>query len=131
MAIKKRKKDLSGFVNDSDFIKAQYIVPYGVNNPSRYKHIDDLLLDDDKVIKKTLGPVDLGIFPHEGTDFYTVKNYEENRIDIVATKLYGSASYYWVLCYMNNIEDPLKLPAGTVLLVPPISSLKRFPNPLS
>jgi hypothetical protein len=131
MAINKRIKNLKGFVNDTNFIKAQYTVPYGVRNNSRYKHIDDLLLDDSKVIKSTLGPVDLSIYPYEGTDLYTVTAADENRIDIIATKIYGSASFYWILCYINSIEDPLHIPTGTILFTPPINSLRRFPNPLS
>jgi len=131
MAINKKIKDLKGHVNDTNFIKAQYTVPYGMKDNSRYKHIDDLLLDDDKVIKSTLGPVNLSIYPYEGTEMYTVTSADENRIDIVATKVYGSASLYWVICYMNSIEDPLNLPVGTILFTPPISSLRKFPNPLS
>jgi len=124
-------KNLNGHVNDTDFIRAQYTVAYGVRNNSRYKHIDEILLSDGKNIKSTLGPIDLSIYPFEGTNMYTVTNADENRIDIIATKVYGSAAFYWVLCYINNIEDPLNVPAGTILFTPPISSLKRFPNPLS
>lgn len=131
MAINKKQKNLNGHVNDETFIKAQYTIPYATRNKSRYKHIDELLLEDGKNIKSTLGPVDLSIYPYEGANLYTVTPADENRIDIIATKLYGSAAYYWVLCYINNIEDPLNVPAGTILFTPPISSLKRFPNPLS
>lgn len=131
MAINRKIKDLKGQENDIDFIKAQYTVPYGVKNNSRYKHIDELLLDDGIIIKSTLGPVDLSIYPYEGTDLYTVTAADENRIDIIATKIYGSAAFYWILCYINSIEDPLHVPIGTILFTPPISSLRRFPNPLS
>ena len=130
MAKNKQLKNLKGRIND-DYIKGQYIVPYSINDTSRYKHIDELKLIDGKSIKATLGPVDLSVYPFEGTSMYTVTSADENRIDIIATKLYGSASLYWVLCYMNKIEDPLNIPVGTVLFVPSISSLKRFPNPLS
>lgn len=131
MPVNKKRKELNGHTNDPNFIRAQYTVPYGTKNPSRYKHIDELLLSDNKNIKATLGPIDLSIYPFEGTNMYTVTAADENRIDIISTKVYGSASYYWILCYINNIEDPLKLKAGTILFTPPISSLKRFPNPLS
>jgi hypothetical protein len=133
MAISKKIKELKGQVND-DSVKAQYTVPYGVKNASRYKHIDELLVESngqERLIKKTLGPIDLGIFPFNGTNLYTVSAAEENRIDIIAYKIYGSASLYWVLCYMNNIPDPLNVPAGTILYVPDINSIQQFPNPLS
>ena len=62
---------------------------------------------------------------------YTVTAADENRIDIIATKVYGAAYLYWILCYINNIEDPLNVPVGRILLVPKISGLRQFPNPLS
>lgn len=131
MAINKKIKDLKGRVNDTEFIKAQYIVPYSISNNSRYKHIDELLLADGTVIKHTLGPVDLSVYPFDGVDMYTVTAADENRIDIIATKVYGAAYLYWILCYINNIEDPLNVPVGRILLVPKISGLRQFPNPLS
>jgi hypothetical protein len=128
--LKKQVKNLNKRENGSEIL-AQYTVPYGLDSLSRYKHIDELLLIDNNIIKATLGPVDLSIIPHNGLSTYTVPNYEENRIDLVATKLYGRASLYWIICYVNNISDPLVLPAGRILFIPDIQSLKRFPNPLA
>jgi len=130
MSLTKKIKDLKGRVND-DYIVSQYTVPYGIANNSRYKHLDELLLQDGKVINATLGPVDMSIYPFGGTNIYTVTASDENRIDIIATKVYGSASLYWIICYMNNIEDPLVLPSGRVLFIPDLGSLRQFPNPLS
>jgi hypothetical protein len=123
-------KDLKNRLND-DYILAQYKVTYGINDMSRYKHIDELLLADNKVLKATLGPSDMSIYPFNGTNIFTVTAAEENRIDIVAYKVYGAANLYWVLCYFNAISDPLNLPVGTVLFIPELTSLKQFPNPLS
>ena len=131
MAVNKKIRDLKGRDNDPYFIKSQYIVPYSTSNNSRYKHIDELLLKDGKLIKHTLGPVDLSIYPYDGVDIYTVTEADENRIDIIATKLYGAAYLYWILCYINNIDDPLNVQTGRILLAPKISGLRQFPNPLS
>lgn len=128
--IRKRKKNLNRF-NNASSIKAQYIVPYGADGLSRYKHIDELELEDGKTIKATLGPIDLGVYPYEGTTMFTVTAGEQNRIDIVAYKVYGKASMWWAIAYANNIKNPLRLDIGTVLRIPSISTLKRFPNPLS
>ena len=130
MAITKRIKNLKSRKNDS-YIKAQYVVPYSLENNSRYKHRDELLLEDKALIKATSSPVDMGIIPYEGLIFHTVTSAEENRIDIIATKFYGSASMYWVICMANNISDPLDLPAGRILALPASGSLRHFPNPLS
>lgn len=37
--------------------------------------------------------------------YYTVPTSEENRLDLIAYKFYGSPNYSWVISYMNNIED--------------------------
>ncbi len=130
MPLNKEIKNLKGFHNARDILN-QYIVSYNISSLSRYKHIDEILLADNKTIKKTLGPIDLSILPHDGINTYLVTASDENRIDIIAYNIYGAASLYWVLCYMNNIKDPLNIPEGTVLVYPNLSSLTRYPNPLS
>lgn len=127
---KKRIKNLKGFKNGHN-IKSQYIVSYSIENNSRYKHIDELLLEDGKIIKSTLGPINLGVLPFDGVETYVVTAAEENRIDIIATKFYGNASLYWIICYANRLSDPYNLPIGTFLEIPNIGALRRFPNPLS
>lgn len=116
---------------NSKSIKGQYMVPYKADGLSRYKHIDELDLQDNKTIKATLGPVDLGVFPYEAYTFYTVRQEEEHRIDIISYKVYGKASMYWAIAYANQLKDPLNIPEGTLLMIPSLATLKRFPNPLS
>lgn len=123
-------KEVITRLNDPDIL-GQYMVPYGAEDLSRYKHIDEIQLINGDVLKATLGPIDLGVFPYDTYVFYTVPDHEENRLDIIAYKLYGESSMYWAIAYANQIKDPLILPEGTVLLVPSINTLKRFPNPLS
>jgi hypothetical protein len=131
MALNKKTKELNGILDDTNFINSHYTVPYSIKDNGRYKHIDELLLNDGKVIKATLGPIDMGIFPFDGASLFIVTAAEENRIDIIASKVYGAASLYWIICYANNIHDPLNLPISTPLYIPAISGLRQFPNPLS
>jgi len=132
MITKKELKNLNKRPNSKEIL-AHYVVPYNINSLSRYKHIDELLIADEqeKLIKATMGPIDLGIIPYGSFPMYVVPAYEENRIDLIATKLYGSASLYWVICYANNIADPLNIKAGDILFIPDLASLKKFPNPLA
>lgn len=37
--------------------------------------------------------------------YYDVPAQEENRIDLIANKFYGSAQYSWIISYFNGIED--------------------------
>jgi hypothetical protein len=130
MALTKQIKFLNGR-NNGERISAQYTVPYSMTARSRYKHIDELKLVDNKIIKATMGPIDMSIYPYNGLQKYIVTATDENRIDIVAYKIYGDSSLYWILCYFNRIADPLKLPIGTSLHYPDLASVMQYPNPLS
>lgn len=44
--------------------------------------------------------------------YYTVPTLEENRLDLIAYKFYGSPNYSWIVSYMNNIEDGYTVYAG-------------------
>lgn len=56
--------------------------------------------------------------------YYTVPANLENRLDIIAQKFLGSASYSWVIAYFNGIEDGFTVLEGTRLAIPSsISSL--------
>lgn len=43
---------------------------------------------------------------------------EENRLDIIAEKYLGSASYSWIIAYVNDIEDGYTVRAGQKLKIP-------------
>lgn len=49
---------------------------------------------------------------------HTVTLSEENRLDIIADKYLGSASYSWVISYMNDIEDGYTVREGQKLVIP-------------
>lgn len=46
------------------------------------------------------------------------------RLDEVAHRHYGDPRYWRVLATLNNIDDPLRIPEGRVLNVPPLSALE-------
>lgn len=49
---------------------------------------------------------------------YQVKATEEDRLDIIANNLLGSARYSWVLAYFNSIEDGFTVKEGMLLKYP-------------
>lgn len=112
------------------YILEEYITEYAINSLSRYKHVTSYLLADDKIIKGVLNLWDKSILIQRSFD-YIVTAAEENRIDIIATKFYGNASLYWLICYASSIEDPLNLPVGTPLVIPYLEDMFTYPNPLS
>lgn len=112
---------------EDDSIKERYQMLYSIKDDSFYKHIDELVIGN-KRIKATLGPVDLTVVPFDGVTLNVVK---ENRIDLLSTAHYGKASLWRAIAYINNISDPLNLTEGVPILIPNITGLRRFPNPLS
>lgn len=44
--------------------------------------------------------------------YYEVTSTEENRLDLIAFKFYGSPNYSWVISYFNNIEDGFTVHEG-------------------
>lgn len=128
MALVRQPRDLGKYINDSSILE-QYIVPYTLSSNSFYKHIDEVKLEDGKVIKLTMSPTDISIVPYEGFSINVIS--KTNRIDVLATKYYGKASLWRAIAYMNKIADPLKLYIGQPIGIPNIEGLRKFPNPLS
>lgn len=50
--------------------------------------------------------------------YYDVPSYEENRLDLIAYKHLGSATYAWVIAYFNHIEDGFTVKQGQRLIIP-------------
>lgn len=50
--------------------------------------------------------------------YYDVPYVEQNRLDVIAHKFLGSASYAWVIAYFNNIEDGFTVRDGQRIKIP-------------
>lgn len=62
--------------------------------------------------------------PYSVSDtYYTVPPSKENRLDIISNDHYGIVSLWWVIALASDIRDPFKVPQGTVLRIPPLSTL--------
>lgn len=56
---------------------------------------------------------------------YTVENFYEGRLDLIASVFYNEPRYWWVIAQYNNILNPFsEIVAGRVLLIP---SKERMP----
>ena len=51
-------------------------------------------------------------------DYYEVPQSEANRLDLIAYKYLGNATYSLVIAYMNKIEDGFSVQAGQRLMIP-------------
>lgn len=68
-------------------------------------------------------PIPVEIEVSEGDAYFEVTVETENRLDLVASKTYNNSKLWWVIAEANEIEDPLEVPVGKVLVVPSISSI--------
>ena len=48
---------------------------------------------------------------------------ENRRLDQIAGKVYGDASYWWVLAAASGIGWGLQLPEGTIIVVPDLGQV--------
>lgn len=100
----------------------KYLKPIIYKNDSRYKSLRTLYNEDRKVIvHENWNKVSI---PRSSQDkYYTVEMVSENRLDMIASSYYNSPRYWWVIALANDIDDPFDVPKGTLLRIPPLSSL--------
>ena len=55
---------------------------------------------------------------HTEVKYHEVTVLEENRLDLIAEKELGSATYSWVIAYFNRIEDGFSVREGQRLIIP-------------
>lgn len=60
------------------------------------------------------------VFDQSTTDIvYTVENFFEGRLDLIAAAFYNEPRWWWVIAQHNNILDPFtEVVAGRVLIIP-------------
>lgn len=65
-----------------------------------------------------------------GFDEYEVQPGEDMRIDLVMQSIYGEETYSYkdidVILYINNIDNPLNIRKGMIILYPPEGNLSAF-----
>ena len=61
--------------------------------------------------------------------YHEVQMHEENRLDILANKYYGSPIFWWVIAQANDLINPFIVKQGTILRIPNYRSLYDFNAP--
>ena len=88
---------------------------------SRYKNLDRIVYKTGVSIIET--PNKENIIITKEDKIHIVSQSEENRLDIIAYAYYNNSNYYWVIAKASGITNPLVVPQGTKLRIPPISSI--------
>lgn len=111
----------------------QYLNPYAYTKPSRYAKLRTIKkegVDDSyhEVVNAT------PLVDVSDCQLFRVTGNYINRLDLIAEKFYGDASFWWYIAKQNAIPDFDVVPADTVLQIPPYDSLMsegRVLEPLS
>ena len=59
----------------------------------------------------------------DGDIYLTVDQNYENRLDKVAYAYYNNVKLWWVIAQASDIKNPLYVPVGTILRIPPFTTL--------
>lgn len=58
---------------------------------------------------------------------YVITEVDENRPDLVSYKFYNTVIYWWLICVVNNIEDPItEFTTGRLIKIPHILDIADF-----
>jgi len=59
--------------------------------------------------------------------YYTVKEDDKARPDLISYKTYRTVSYWWLICYVNEIQNPfLDVYVGQLMVIPNILDIYDF-----
>lgn len=90
----------------------QYAVCRDFNHISRYKGLRQVAHNPTEPDRFVTLEIPNPMTINASYRYYTVPTLEENRLDLIAYKFYGSPNYAWIISYMNNIEDGYTVYAG-------------------
>lgn len=100
----------------------KYYNPIKYNSVSRYSNVKTLY-DDKTGIRYhvTTDRKDIATKSHD--IYFKVDSKCENRLDIVSIKFYNYPTFWWSIAMANNIDDAFNVPIGTILRIPPMTTL--------
>ena len=99
----------------------KYTVCKDYSHISRYKGLRQIVHDPNEPDRFITPEVPNPIISNAQFIYYDVPATEENRLDLIAYKFFGSAQYSWIISYFNNIEDGYSVYEGQRLKI-----LKNF-----
>lgn len=106
----------------------KYTKPRIYKKISRYGVYRLIMTDNSTVYTETVNQTP--IEESENDIYHEVLTEEENRLDIIANKYYGSPEYYWIIAIGNNLIDPMFIKPGTILRIPSFVSTTKWGGPL-
>lgn len=96
----------------------EYTVCRDFDHISRYKGLRQVIHEGTQPDRYVALETSNAFTTNLDVTYYTVPSHLENRLDIIAYKLLGSASYAWVIAYFNDISDGFTVQEGQKLAIP-------------
>lgn len=96
----------------------QYTVCRDYSHISRYRGLRQVIHESQKPERYMALEAPNAFQSNIDITYHNVTTSEENRLDIIAKKYLGSASYSWIIAYINNIEDGFTVTPGQRLVIP-------------
>lgn len=116
---------------NSKAIKREYRIDASKEPLSRYRNLVRLVDEDGRDYIEMLTDEDMYVPESPDDIIHEVKPGEEGRLDLISYKYYNTPGLYWVICYANNIDDPMDVKAGTILRIPSWTTLYGYGGILS
>lgn len=101
-----------------DYGGIEYTVCRDFKHISRYKGLRQVVHSPTDTDKRFIALETVNSFNSKAKySWYEVLPTEQNRLDLIAKKFYGSAQYSWVIAYMNRIEDGFSIYPGQKIMI--------------
>ena len=102
-----------------DYKGISYDVCVDYDHISRYKGLRQIIHNFDEFAERYTSLETANAFSSTAdVIYYDVPSEYEDRLDVIAYKFLGSASYAWVIAYFNNIPDGYTVYEGQRLQIP-------------
>ena len=95
-----------------------YSVCKDFNHISRYRNLRQVVHCPDSIDRYVTLEIVNPFVTNTEVKYHEVTVPEVNRLDLIAEKELGSATYGWVIAYFNSIEDGYTVREGQRLVIP-------------
>ena len=99
-----------------DPIQYTYCVDY--DHISRYSNLRQIIRQGQSPERYIALETVNGLGESKNVNKYVVPKNRENRLDLIAQEQLGSATYSWIIAYLNKINDGFTALEGTELIIP-------------
>lgn len=106
----------------------RYAKPREYEGNSRYGIYRQIIDNDNNIYTETFNQTFVDESPYD--KYHEVLQGEENRLDIISNKYYGTPDYWWVIALANNFVDPFIVNAGDIVRIPNFASLLNWKGAL-